>query len=154
MPYGYLFILNCPLHSIMLLKQFMTWFYFYLLSMLREHFGIYSSIDILLKFLLSLWLQENSIAKSHTVTWTLLVTNDATIALPVSVSQLDKAAQTRVYKRVLTSGAIPISRDTPSYVAVMSVLHGEEIGKTNEIGMNSMYPVSYTHLTLPTIYSV
>jgi hypothetical protein len=40
-------------------------------------------------------------------------------------SRLRKEAQTRVYKRVLTAGAVPVSRDTPSYVAVMSVLHGE-----------------------------
>lgn len=39
-------------------------------------------------------------------------------------SAMDVAAQGRVYKRVMSSGALPISRDTPSYVAVMSVLHG------------------------------
>ena len=39
-------------------------------------------------------------------------------------SDMDAAAQARVYKRVMSSGALPISRDTPSYVAVMSVLHG------------------------------
>lgn len=39
-------------------------------------------------------------------------------------ADMDAAAQGRVYKRVMYSGALPISRDTPSYVAVMSVLHG------------------------------
>ena len=39
-------------------------------------------------------------------------------------ADMDAAAQGRVYKRVMCSGALPISRDTPSYVAVMSVLHG------------------------------
>lgn len=37
---------------------------------------------------------------------------------------MDAAAQARVYKRVQSSGALPIARDTSSYVAVMSVLSG------------------------------
>lgn len=37
--------------------------------------------------------------------------------------------QARVYKRVMSSGALPISRDTPSYVAVMSVLNGGAAGQ-------------------------
>lgn len=44
-------------------------------------------------------------------------------------NQMDPAAQTRVYKKVVSSGALPISRDTPSYVAVMSVLHGGAAGQ-------------------------
>jgi hypothetical protein len=44
-------------------------------------------------------------------------------------NELDPAAQTRVYKKVVSSGALPISRDTPSYVAVMSVLHGGAAGQ-------------------------
>eukprot|EP00605_Chrysophyceae_sp_TOSAG23-4_P001862 GSChrysophyteH1.ASY1.ANO1.2054.1 assembled CDS len=37
--------------------------------------------------------------------------------------------QQRVYKRVMSSGALPISRDTPSYVAVTSVLNGGSAGQ-------------------------
>ena len=37
---------------------------------------------------------------------------------------MDRDKQARVYKRVMSSGALPISRDTPSYAAVMSVLLG------------------------------
>jgi hypothetical protein len=37
--------------------------------------------------------------------------------------------QARVHKRVVSSGALPISRDTPSYVAVMSVLNGGSAGQ-------------------------
>ena len=44
-------------------------------------------------------------------------------------NQMDPDAQTRVYKKVVSSGALPISRDTPSYVAVMSVLHGGAAGQ-------------------------
>ncbi len=44
-------------------------------------------------------------------------------------NQMDPGAQTRVYKKVVSSGALPISRDTPSYVAVMSVLHGGAAGQ-------------------------
>ena len=34
----------------------------------------------------------------------------------------------QVYKRVMAPGSLPICRDTPSYVAVMSVLHGGAAG--------------------------
>jgi hypothetical protein len=44
-------------------------------------------------------------------------------------SDMDKEKQSRVYKRVMSSGALPISRDTPSYTAVMSVLHGGAAGQ-------------------------
>lgn len=44
-------------------------------------------------------------------------------------SQMDKSAQTEVYRRVISAGSLPISRDTPSYVAVMSVLHGGAAGQ-------------------------
>jgi hypothetical protein len=37
--------------------------------------------------------------------------------------------QARVQKRVMFSGALPISRDTPSYAAVMSILNGGEAGQ-------------------------
>ena len=49
--------------------------------------------------------------------------------LAVVFSEMDADRQTRVYKRVMSSGALPISRDTPSYVAVMSVLHGGAAGQ-------------------------
>lgn len=44
-------------------------------------------------------------------------------------SLLSKEAQTKVYQRVVSSSALPVSRDTPSYVAVMSVLHGGAAGQ-------------------------
>ncbi len=44
-------------------------------------------------------------------------------------NELEPSAQARVYKRVVSSGSLPISRDTPSYVAVMSVLHGGAAGQ-------------------------
>ena len=49
--------------------------------------------------------------------------------LAVVYSQMSAESQTRVYKRVVSSCALPISRDTPSYVAVMSVLHGGAAGQ-------------------------
>ena len=44
-------------------------------------------------------------------------------------NELEPAAQARVYKRVVSSGSLPISRDTPSYISVMSVLHGGAAGQ-------------------------
>ena len=44
-------------------------------------------------------------------------------------NELEPSAKARVYKRVVSSGSLPISRDTPSYVAVMSVLHGGAAGQ-------------------------
>jgi hypothetical protein len=41
--------------------------------------------------------------------------------------------QQSVYKRVMSSGALPIARDTPSYVAIMSVLNGGEAGQLEYI---------------------
>lgn len=39
-------------------------------------------------------------------------------------SQMPKEVQQRVHSRFISSGALPVSRDTPSYVAVLSVLLG------------------------------
>ncbi len=39
-------------------------------------------------------------------------------------AKMSKESQAAVYKRVVESGALPLGRDTPSYIAVMSVLHG------------------------------
>ena len=44
-------------------------------------------------------------------------------------SLMDKEKQARVYKRVMSSGALPVSRDTPSYAAVVSVLLGGAAGQ-------------------------
>ena len=44
-------------------------------------------------------------------------------------SSLDKEKQTAIYRRVMSSGALPIARDTPSYLAIMSVLHGGAAGQ-------------------------
>lgn len=44
-------------------------------------------------------------------------------------SLMDKDKQARVYKRVMSSGALPVSRDTPSYAAVVSVLLGGAAGQ-------------------------
>jgi hypothetical protein len=48
-------------------------------------------------------------------------------------SEMDKSAQAEVYRRVISAGSLPISRDTPSYVAVMSVLHGGAAGQLGYI---------------------
>ncbi len=48
-------------------------------------------------------------------------------------SEMNKTAQTEVYRRVISAGSLPISRDTPSYVAVMSVLHGGAAGQLDYI---------------------
>ncbi len=42
---------------------------------------------------------------------------------------MEPRSKQAVYKRVSSSGALPISRDTPSYVAVMSMLHGGAAGQ-------------------------
>lgn len=42
---------------------------------------------------------------------------------------MDPERQSNVFRRVTTSGALPISRDTPSYTAVMSVLLGGSAGQ-------------------------
>lgn len=39
-------------------------------------------------------------------------------------AQMPKEVQQRVHQRFISSGALPVSRDTPSYVAVLSVLLG------------------------------
>jgi hypothetical protein len=44
-------------------------------------------------------------------------------------SQMDAEKQGRVCKRLMYSGALPVSRDTPSYAAVMSVLLGGAAGQ-------------------------
>lgn len=44
-------------------------------------------------------------------------------------SMMSASAQSRVYRRVTSSGALPVSRDTPSYIAMMSVLSGGEAGQ-------------------------
>ena len=44
-------------------------------------------------------------------------------------ASMDGSIQARVQKRVMFSGALPISRDTPSYAAVMSILNGGEAGQ-------------------------
>ena len=52
-------------------------------------------------------------------------------------SEIDKTAQAEVYRRVISPGSLPISRDTPSYVAVMSVLHGGAAGQLEYIASAS-----------------
>jgi hypothetical protein len=44
-------------------------------------------------------------------------------------TKMDPATQARVCKRVQSSGALPVSRDTASYTAVMSVLNGGAAGQ-------------------------
>jgi hypothetical protein len=48
-------------------------------------------------------------------------------------SKMDSAAQTQIYKRIMAPGTLPICRDTPSYVAIMSVLHGGAAGQLGYI---------------------
>lgn len=49
--------------------------------------------------------------------------------LAIVYALMDKEKQSRVYKRVMSSGALPLCRDTPSYAAVMSVLLGGVAGQ-------------------------
>lgn len=48
-------------------------------------------------------------------------------------SKMDSSAQTQIYKRIMAPGSLPICRDTPSYVAIMSVLHGGAAGQLDYI---------------------
>lgn len=48
-------------------------------------------------------------------------------------SKMDSASQTQIYKRIMAPGSLPICRDTPSYVAIMSVLHGGAAGQLGYI---------------------
>jgi len=66
--------------------------------------------------------QENSVIDAYHA-------HSLLFQLATVYSQLDKEAQTSVYKRLVSAGALPVSRDTPSYVAVMSVLHGGAAGQ-------------------------
>ena len=44
-------------------------------------------------------------------------------------NSMDKIKQGRVLKRLVCSGALPLSRDTPSYIAMMSILEGGSAGQ-------------------------
>lgn len=48
-------------------------------------------------------------------------------------SKMDNTAQTQIYKKIMAAGSMPICRDTPSYVAIMSVLHGGAAGQLDYI---------------------
>lgn len=50
-------------------------------------------------------------------------------ALSLIFATMDNEKQNRVIKRLLNSGALPISRDTPSFNILMSVLLGGEAGQ-------------------------
>lgn len=63
--------------------------------------------------------------------------------LAVVYSQMSPEIQARVYKRVVSSGALPISRDTPSYVAVMSVLHGGAAGQLEYVATLGAAPEGF-----------
>lgn len=52
-------------------------------------------------------------------------------ALSVIFATMDSEKQNKVIKRLLNSGALPISRDTPSFNILMSVLLGGEAGQLN-----------------------
>ncbi len=39
---------------------------------------------------------------------------------------MDRQKQNQVTRRLMLSGALPISRDTPSYAAMMSIVEGNE----------------------------
>jgi hypothetical protein len=50
---------------------------------------------------------------------------------------MDKAKQGKVTKRLVLSGALPISRDTPSYAAMMSIVEGGVAGQFDYITSGS-----------------
>lgn len=51
-------------------------------------------------------------------------------------NSMNAAKQAKVHKRMMFSGALPISRDTPSYVAIISVLEGGAAGQLDYNGGN------------------
>jgi hypothetical protein len=57
-------------------------------------------------------------------------------------AQMPSDVQARVHSRVLSSGALPVSRDTPSYAAVMSVLLGGEAGQLEYYRQAKHTPIS------------
>jgi hypothetical protein len=57
-------------------------------------------------------------------------------------AQMPADVQARVHSRVLSSGALPVSRDTPSYAAVMSVLLGGEAGQLEYFRQAKHTPIS------------
>lgn len=63
-------------------------------------------------------------------------------------TKMDSATQARVVKRVQSSGALPVSRDTASYTAVMSVLDGGAAGQLSYLeeakGGDSTDPMALT----------
>jgi hypothetical protein len=46
-------------------------------------------------------------------------------------NSMDNSKQTRVAKRLISSGALPIARDTPSYASIMSILDGKVVVSTS-----------------------
>jgi hypothetical protein len=57
---------------------------------------------------------------------------------------MDKAKQSRVTKRLMLSGALPISRDTPSYAAMMSIVEGGLAGQFDYIASGKNDAMSET----------
>lgn len=53
-------------------------------------------------------------------------------------NSMDKAKQSRVAKRLLFSGALPLSRDTPSYTAMMSIVEGGFAGQFQYVQAGGM----------------
>ena len=65
--------------------------------------------------------------------------------LAMIYATMDEAKQARVCKRVMYSGALPISRDTSSYVAVMSALDGKQLLQQLLLFNSSLYVIiNYT----------
>ncbi|RYG64589.1 hypothetical protein EON64_13675 [archaeon] len=52
--------------------------------------------------------------------------------------------QASVTKRLLTSGALPIARDTPSYASVMSVCHGGAAGQLEYVAQRGSFNFAAT----------
>jgi hypothetical protein len=69
-------------------------------------------------------------------------------------SSMDKNLQTSIYKRVMAAGALPVSRDTPSYTAVMSVLHGGAAGQLEYVGKNELDSIEFTLINCMRVGSV
>lgn len=57
---------------------------------------------------------------------------------------MSTSKQASVTKRLLTSGALPIARDTPSYASVMSVCHGGAAGQLEYVTQRGSFDLSAT----------
>ena len=101
-------------------------------SFCRHHEYIFALLCLLNVNMGALDLSQRSEVDAHGDSYTLYEGHHAHTLLhelATVYASMDSTIQARVQKRVMFSGALPISRDTPSYAAVMSILNGGEAGQ-------------------------